>query len=68
MLGAIRDAAMSLMDNPAVQMLKEVISSVGKTIGTIVKFVAAPIFDALASVVGGAWSASRQPPAPCGAG
>jgi phage-related protein len=60
MLGAIRDAATSLMDNPAVQMLKAVISSVGKTIGTIVEFVAAPIFDALATVIGGAWSGIKK--------
>jgi hypothetical protein len=59
-LGAIRELASSLIDNPVVQALKDLFSAVSDTISTVAKLVLAPAFDLLRDILGGAWDAIKS--------
>jgi hypothetical protein len=49
-----------IIDNPVVQFFKEVFGTAADFIGKAIKLVAAPVFDALSGIVGGAWKAIKS--------
>src|SRR5205085_8168420 len=59
MLGGLRDLGSALMESTAVQTLREAFSAVYSAISSVVKVVATPVFDAVASLLGGAWGAIK---------
>jgi Domain of unknown function (DUF4157) len=59
LLGGLRDLAMSLTNNPAVQALKDVFHTISEEIDTVSKLVLAPAFDALRDILGSAWNSLK---------
>ena len=59
-IGALRDLADAFFDNPAIETVKTVIGKVSDVVESIVKVVAAPVFDALKDVLGTAWDTIKK--------
>jgi hypothetical protein len=58
-LGAIRDLASAITDNPVVSTLREIFGSISDAITKVTSAVAAPVFDLLGDLLGGAWDALK---------
>ncbi len=54
-IGAISDLAKSFFDNPVVNGIKSAFGAISNAISSVAKLILAPAFDALKSIVGGAW-------------
>jgi len=59
MLGGLRSLGTAIMESTAVQMLRDALSSVYAAIEKVVQVVAAPVLDAVADLLGSAWSAIK---------
>ncbi|WP_437729231.1 eCIS core domain-containing protein [Sorangium sp. So ce861] len=59
-LNAIRDVASAIADNPVVDALRDVLGAIRDAVGKVVSAVAAPVFDLLGDLLGGAWGALRS--------
>jgi hypothetical protein len=58
-INAIREIAHVFTDNPVMDAIKGILTKVSSIVETIAKVVIGPVFDALKSIVGGAWDAIK---------